>query len=297
MGTVGALLVALSCSNQRIADDETLPPLPSLESLLPTSTTMLPGPDTSATAPGTTTKHTRTTLKPITIPSTVKPLVTTPATTNPTGPNTTTTSGSTGPTTTVATEPGGPATAVLASIPVRAEHTGKPTFKDTSFAGWTTDASKCDTAARVLIRDSTTPVKRDKKTCVIKSGTWLSAYDQVSTTNPAAIVVVQLVSLKQAWDSGAWAWTQQRRDAFANDMTDRRSLSVMTLALRTVRGDRDPASWLPPEPDQVCRYLAEWISIKARWDLTVDTAEAAAIHAVLTDQCPDLLIPDWPVVS
>lgn len=186
---------------------------------------------------------------------------------------------------------------MLAAIPVGNEHQGAPGFNKNSFAGWTTDASKCDTSERVLIRDSTTAVKKNKRDCTINSGTWLSVFDQVSTTDPQDLIVVQLVSPKEAWESGAWSWSQQRRDAFANDTSDRRTLSVMTRTLNTVRGDKDPANWLPPASSQVCRYVSEWLSVKARWGLSMDQAESNAISTTLANKCPGLIVAAWPIVT
>ena len=167
-------------------------------------------------------------------------------------------------------------------------------FKNNSFGGWTIDGSGCDTSQRVLIRDSTTAVKLDKKGCTVKSGRWVSAWDQFTSTDPAQFTVVQLVPLKEAWQSGAWAWSKQRRDAFVNDTSDQRSLVVVSNNVDQSRGDRDPAGWLPPSGGQVCRYLANWLSIKARWGLTVDSAESSRIANVLQNQCPGLMVDAWP---
>ena len=166
-------------------------------------------------------------------------------------------------------------------------------FKNNSFGGWTTDGSGCDTSQRVLIRDSTTPAKLDKKSCNVRSGRWVSAWDQSTWTDPAQLTVVQLVPLKEAWQSGAWAWSTQRRDAFANDTSDQRSLIVVADGVNQSRGDRDPAGWLPPAGGQVCRYIANWLSIKARWGLTVDSAEASRIATVLHNDCPGLTVDAW----
>lgn len=40
-----------------------------------------------------------------------------------------------------------------------------------------------------------------------------------------------------------------------------------------LKADQDPAEWLPPAPDALCRYGAEWTATKLRWDLAVDEAE------------------------
>ena len=170
------------------------------------------------------------------------------------------------------------------------EHGG---FRNNSFGGWTTDGSGCDTSQQVLIRDSMTPAKVDRKSCNVRSGRWVSAWDQSIWTDPARLVVTQLVPLQEAWQSGAWAWSDQRRNAFVNDLSDQRSLAIVTDSLDQSRADRDPAGWLPPTGGQVCRYIANWLSIKARWGLTMDSAESSRISAVLNNQCPGLIVDAW----
>ncbi len=44
------------------------------------------------------------------------------------------------------------------------------------------------------------------------------------------------------------------------------------------KGDKDPAEWLPPLKGAYCTYAGDWVSTKLRWDLTVDTAERAALR-------------------
>ncbi|WP_146228483.1 hypothetical protein [Streptomyces sp. CG 926] len=47
----------------------------------------------------------------------------------------------------------------------------------------------------------------------------------------------------------------------------------MTARSNTSKADQDPAEWLPPAPDALYRYGAEWTATKLRWGLTVDEAE------------------------
>ena len=67
-----------------------------------------------------------------------------------------------------------------------------------------------------------------------------------------------MVSLKEAWDSGAWAWNDQQRANFANDLGDRRALRAVTAASNQQKGDKDPSNWLPTDQSSVCRYVADW---------------------------------------
>ena len=57
--------------------------------------------------------------------------------------------------------------------------------------------------------------------------------------------------------------------AFANDLGDSRSWSAVTDNVNQAKGDQDPREWMPTY-DQ-CRYLREWVAVKIRWRLTVDS--------------------------
>ncbi|MEU8779835.1 hypothetical protein [Streptomyces sp. NPDC048606] len=47
----------------------------------------------------------------------------------------------------------------------------------------------------------------------------------------------------------------------------------MTARSNCSKGDQDPAQWLPPSADALCRWGAEWTAKKLRWGLAVDEAE------------------------
>jgi hypothetical protein len=110
-------------------------------------------------------------------------------------------------------------------------------------------------------------------------------YDGVTTTSASSFDIDHVVALKEAWDSGAWAWTSARRKAYANDLGDARSLRAVSAASNRAKSDKDPAQWLPPLTSFRCTYATEWIVVKVRWRLKVDTLERASLKRVLT-ACP-----------
>ena len=88
-----------------------------------------------------------------------------------------------------------------------------------------------------------------------------------------------MVPLSEAWRSGAWKWSPAQREAFANDLTDPRALIAVTASLNRQKGDQDPSTWMPPE--NKCLYVSNWIAIKVRYSLTVDSAEANALTSLV----------------
>jgi hypothetical protein len=117
------------------------------------------------------------------------------------------------------------------------------------------------------------------------SGTWRSVYDGLTTTRASAFEIDHVVPLKEAWDSGAWAWTPARRQGYANDLGDARSLRAVSAASNGAKSDRDPGLWLPPLASFRCTYATDWVAIKVRWRLSVEPAERAALKRILA-ACP-----------
>jgi len=170
------------------------------------------------------------------------------------------------------------ARALLAAVPVENEHQGG--YKRDLFGGeWIEQPDCLNTRNEVLARDSETEAIRTG--CSVTAGSWLSPYDVVQQNDPAALQIDHLVPLKEAWDSGAWAWTGNQRLAFANDLRYRHALIAVTSAVNTSKGDRDPSNWLPPLDAARCKYVAWYTAQKWRWALSMDQSEWGRINNVM----------------
>lgn len=189
---------------------------------------------------------------------------------------------SNGAPTSAATKVSGSGSELLARLTTMSEHPGG--YVRTLFVHWV-DADKdgCSTRSEVLIAESRTTARIGDRCSV--AGSWRSAYDGLTTTNPSQFDVDHMVPLKEAWDSGAWAWTAGRRQSYANDLGDWRSLRAVSAASNRSKGDKDPAQWLPPLASFRCTYVTEWVVVKLRWTLSVDTLERTALKRILTG-CP-----------
>ncbi|HSW42793.1 MAG TPA: HNH endonuclease family protein [Patescibacteria group bacterium] len=183
---------------------------------------------------------------------------------------------------TAATPVSGTALQLLARLSTAPEH---PTGYDRAlFVHWIdADRDGCDTRREVLISESRTTPRVGARCSV--SGSWRSAYDGVTTTQASSFDVDHVVALKEASDSGAWAWAPARRRAFANDLGDSRSLRAVSASSNRSKSDRDPAQWLPPLASFHCTYATDWVAVKVRWRLSVDSREHAALRRILT-ACP-----------
>lgn len=165
---------------------------------------------------------------------------------------------------------------LLALLVIEPEFQGG--YERSLFRHWI-DASGngCDTRREVLIRESLTPVTIGSG-CSISGGSWFSAFDGVTTTNPSEFDIDHLVPLKEAWESGAHNWDANTRRAFANDLDLVDSLIAVSARSNRSKGDRDPADWMPPRSEYHCHYIASWVKVKVKWQLTVDQAEKNAIR-------------------
>ncbi|MEI8239098.1 MAG: excalibur calcium-binding domain-containing protein [Actinomycetota bacterium] len=206
-----------------------------------------------------------------------------PTTTPPTVPHSTTTAA-------VGTAP--LALDVLRFIVVENEH-GSGYVRD--LFGYPADLNHngCNTRAEVLLRESLAPTTHSAGHCTVVTGRWVSPYDAFTGTSASSFQIDHMVPLKEAWDSGAWAWSASTRFAYGNDLTDVRTLRAVSAASNTAKSDKDPSNWLPPDQNDVCPYLSDWVAIKARWQLSMDASEYGRIRNLLTGSCAGTRMASW----
>jgi hypothetical protein len=162
------------------------------------------------------------------------------------------------------------------------------------------DGDGCDSRDQVLKRDSISLPQVDPINCNVVAGDWVSPYDGARWSNPSDIDIDHVVALKEAWDSGAWAWSAAQRKAFANDTSDSRTLLAVTDSVNQSKSDKDPSNWLPPLQSYTCTYLGNWIAVKVRWNLSMDSSEFGRIKNLLQSTCSSLNIapiPNLPSIS
>ena len=184
------------------------------------------------------------------------------------------------------------ARSVLSTIKVENEY--KTGYKRSLFIHWADlNGDGCDTREEILKRDSISKPQVDPYRCYVVAGDWVSPYDGAKLNDRGDVDIDHVVALKEAWDSGAWAWSESQRKAYANDMTDRRTLIAVTDRVNVSKSDKDPSNWMPPLRSYWCAYLGDWISVKARWGLSMDQSEFGRINNLLVSDCTSLTIASW----
>jgi hypothetical protein len=173
------------------------------------------------------------------------------------------------------------ASELLTTLVVRDEGSRRGYERAAFGDGWAVDDHGCDTRELVLAQESKAPITR-RADCSVVEGRWLSLYDGDTTRDPDDLDIDHMVPLAEAWESGASAWTAERREQYANDMRRHGALIAVTAAMNESKSDKDPAEWMPPDQGSWCRYVNAWIIEKHDWHLTIDRAEQRALHNVLT---------------
>jgi hypothetical protein len=158
--------------------------------------------------------------------------------------------------------------------------------------GWA-EINGCDLRNLILQRDLTGAAIDEEDGCAVMSGLLDDPYTgkQISfvrgqgTSN--SVQIDHIVALSDAWQKGAQLLSGTERDKFAND-----SLNLLAVdgPANMQKGDSDAASWLPPNKQYRCRYVARQIAVKVEYVLWVTDAEKSAIQRVLSS-CPAQELP------
>ena len=183
-------------------------------------------------------------------------------------------------------------TEVIATLAVKGRAPKTGYTREQFGAAWKdVDGNSCDTRNDILKRDLTAQVFKDR--CIIVSGTLPDPYSGesidfvrgVGTSN--AVQIDHVVALSNAWQTGAFKLTVEKRTAFANDPLN---LLAVKGVLNSQKGDGDAATWLPPKKSYRCAYVARQVAVKAKYGLWLTAPEKAAIVKIIST-CPKQLVP------
>lgn len=119
----------------------------------------------------------------------------------------------------------------------------------------------------------------------VKSGRWYCPFTDKIFTNPSDLDIDHLVPLKEVHRSGGCYWSKAKKKRYANTLKYAEELIAVDDATNQKKGDRDPANWLPPNKDYHCEYVANWLVVKDRWNLSVNANEKEAIKDIIKEKC------------
>lgn len=147
------------------------------------------------------------------------------------------------------------------------------------------DRNGCDTRNDILNRDLKSIVyKVSSQDCVVLSGVLIDPYSGETinflrgVATSADVQIDHVVALSNAWQTGAFKFTLEKRTAFANDPLN---LLAVKGRLNSQKGDGDAATWLPPRKSYRCAYVSRQVALKAKYGLWLTAPEKAAILKIL----------------
>lgn len=153
-------------------------------------------------------------------------------------------------------------------------HSSSPKKYDRKlFKHWVDYDGDCkNRRAEILKQRSLIPVtyniRKNKKQCSVKDGKWDDYYYPEVHLDASKVDIDHIVSLKHAWDNGASLWSKKKREKFANDPEN---LAITKRTYNRKKGALTPLSWSPRHKDYACKYLQQWIYIKRKYKLSINS--------------------------
>lgn len=182
-----------------------------------------------------------------------------------------------------------PATTLDITVsPIRADI---PEYSRSQYKHWVDDDGDCqDARQEVLILESLVEVTfESERECRVATGQWYGAFTGASVETPGELDVDHLVPLKNAHNSGAWAWNSTKKQEYANDLENPDHLIAVTRGANRSKGAKGPEDWRPPDESYWCQYAMDWTEVKIEWGLTMTQRESEAIIEML-DTCPNPVV-------
>ncbi|UTM48566.1 HNH endonuclease family protein [Glutamicibacter mysorens] len=152
--------------------------------------------------------------------------------------------------------------------------------------GWKDpDRNGCDARNDILSRDLVdVTYKSAARPCVVLRGRLDDPYTGKTIEfkrgqgTSTAVQIDHVVALSDSWQKGAQSWDADTRLEFANDPLNLLASDGPTNA---AKGDKDAASWLPPNKNFRCDYVSRQTQVKAKYGVWMTKAEHAVIGKLL----------------
>ena len=169
----------------------------------------------------------------------------------------------------------------LAAIALASGAQDAPRYDRDAWPHWVDDDRDCmNTRHEVLMEESTIDVATNRNGCSVLSGEWLDPFSGESFDNPRDLDVDHIVPLAYAFRAGGWAWSREERRQYANDMTEPSHLVAVSASLNRQKGARGPSEWMPPNEAARCWYVAAWLEVLGRYELSPTLPDARFLLAM-----------------
>ncbi len=139
------------------------------------------------------------------------------------------------------------------------------------------DGNGCDTRKDLLIATGENVKTGDN--CKVVSGTWVEPYANTTVTDASKLDIDHIVPLSWAAKNGGNAMTADEKRAFANDSEN---LFISIASENRKKSDSGPSEYLPPNQAFQCQYVASFVNVVSKYNLSMPEADYTASRKVLS---------------
>lgn len=123
--------------------------------------------------------------------------------------------------------------------------------------------------------------KIKSQACSVKSGKWNDPYTGTVYTDPIKLDIDHMIPLSYAAKHGGQAWDKDKKEDYANSMSNKQHLVAVDAGANRSKGDKGPSQWKPANKEHHCDYAVSWTGIATQWKLTLDAADVKALREML----------------
>ena len=162
-----------------------------------------------------------------------------------------------------------------------------PTYNRDDWSHWSDDDGDCQNIRHEVLQDETfeSVTFTTSSNCYVDTGKWYGIYTATYYYSASELDVDHFVPLKNAHDSGGYAWSLLKKKEYANYLDDADHLVAVESGANRSKGANGPENWKPTNKDYWCEYAYDWIRIKDTWGLTATQNEWDALVSMIST-CP-----------
>lgn len=139
---------------------------------------------------------------------------------------------------------------------------------------------RCMNVRNAIIARAGQQVQLSSNGCKVTSATITDPYG-AGDLSISEVDIDHVVPLEYVNQHGGAAWSSQRKQDYANDMSQGHLLAVSSSANRQ-KGSKGPSEWMPAANQ--CEYAKSWAGTLQQWDLTTTRADWNKLNSVI-QQC------------
>ena len=161
------------------------------------------------------------------------------------------------------------------------------TYDRSEWGNWSTKGDLQNVRHQVLFEESLKTGECEGKDIVVEDdkvtfGCWKDMYSNEIYHDSSDLDIDHLVPLKEAFESGAYNWHKDKKKDYYNNMLENEHLLAVSKGLNRSKGSKDVSEWLPTE--NIKQYVTDWINIKHKWSLTIDSKELEVLKQYSNDE-------------